>query len=86
MRIVKELDAGAMFAKVARPIPSDATSADVERDLAAVGARLLVEVIDAIAAGTSREKPQDDAPGDLRAEDHARGEPHRLETPGEGAP
>jgi methionyl-tRNA formyltransferase len=60
MRIVKELDAGAMFARVVRPIPFDATSGDVERDLAAAGARLLVEVVDAIAAGTAREEPQDD--------------------------
>jgi methionyl-tRNA formyltransferase len=61
MRIVRELDAGAMFAKVVRPIPIDATSGDVERDLAAAGARLLVEVVDAIAAGTAREEPQDDS-------------------------
>jgi methionyl-tRNA formyltransferase len=60
MRIVKELDAGAMFATIARPIAHDATSADVARDLAEVGARLLVEVVDAIAAGTAREEPQDD--------------------------
>jgi methionyl-tRNA formyltransferase len=59
MRIVKELDAGAMFAKVVRPIPVDATSGDVERDLAGAGARLLLEVVDAIAAGTAREEPQD---------------------------
>jgi len=61
MRIVKELDAGAMFAKAVRPIPFDATSADLEKDLATVGARLLVEVVDAIAAGTAREEPQDHA-------------------------
>ena len=60
MRIVKELDAGAMFAKLVRPIPLHATSGDVERDLAAAGARLLIEVVNAIAAGTSREEPQDD--------------------------
>jgi methionyl-tRNA formyltransferase len=60
MRIVKELDAGAMFATVVRPIAFDATSADVERDLAEAGAGLLVEVVDAIAAGTAREEPQDE--------------------------
>jgi methionyl-tRNA formyltransferase len=60
MRIVKAMDAGAMFAKVARPIPPDATSAEVEHDLAGVGARLLVEVVNAMAAGTAREEPQDD--------------------------
>jgi methionyl-tRNA formyltransferase len=61
MRIVRELDAGAMFAKAVRPIAFEATSADVERDLAEVGSRLLVEVVDAIAAGTAHEEPQDDA-------------------------
>ena len=59
MRIVRELDAGAMFARVERPIPADATSAEVEQDLAEAGARLLVEVVDAIAAGTAHEVPQD---------------------------
>ena len=61
MRIVKELDAGAMFASVVRPIGPDATSGDVEDDLAIVGARLLVDVIDDIAAGAARETPQDAA-------------------------
>ena len=59
MRIVKELDAGAMFAKLVRPIAFDETSGDVERDLATAGARLLVEVLNAIAMGTAREEPQD---------------------------
>jgi methionyl-tRNA formyltransferase len=61
MRIVKELDAGGMFARTARPIAPDATSADVEQDLALAGAHLLVDVVDAIAAGTAREEPQDHA-------------------------
>jgi methionyl-tRNA formyltransferase len=61
MRIVRELDAGAMFARTVRPILPDATSEDVERDLAEAGAALLVEVVDAIAAGTAREEPQDDS-------------------------
>ena len=60
MRIVKELDAGPMFARVVRPIPPDATSADVERDLAAAGGNLLVKVVDDIAAGRAHETPQDD--------------------------
>ena len=46
MRIVKELDAGAMFAKAVRPIPLEATSGEMERELAQVGAHLLVEVVD----------------------------------------
>jgi methionyl-tRNA formyltransferase len=61
MRIVKELDAGAMFAKAVRPIPLEATSGDMERELADVGAHLLVEVVDAIAAGTAQEEEQDAA-------------------------
>jgi methionyl-tRNA formyltransferase len=61
MRIVKELDAGAMFASIVRPIDPDATSDDVEDDLAVAGARLLVDVIEDIAAGVARETPQDAA-------------------------
>ena len=39
MRVVKELDAGAMFAKVTRAIGPDETSVEVERDLAERGRR-----------------------------------------------
>lgn len=61
MRIVKELDAGAMFAKVTIPIGLDATSAGVERELAAQGGDLLVDVVDRMAEGSATEQPQDDA-------------------------
>jgi methionyl-tRNA formyltransferase len=61
MRVVKALDAGGMLAKVTRPIGPDETSDAVERDLAELGARLLVTVVDQIAAGAVREDPQDDA-------------------------
>jgi methionyl-tRNA formyltransferase len=61
MRVVQELDAGPMLATVRRPIASDATSADVERDLAEVGARLLVETVERMATGPVTETPQDDA-------------------------
>jgi methionyl-tRNA formyltransferase len=61
MRVVQELDAGPMLAAVTRPIPPDATSVDVERDLADVGARLLVDVVDRMTAGPVPEIPQDDA-------------------------
>ena len=60
MRVVKALDAGAMFAKVKRRIGPDDTSDAVERDLAELGAGLLVEVVDRIAEGTATEEPQDD--------------------------
>jgi methionyl-tRNA formyltransferase len=59
MRVVKELDAGAMFAKVTRPIGPDETSDIVEDALAELGAELLVSVVDQIEAGTSSEQPQD---------------------------
>ena len=61
MRIVKELDAGPMFAKVSRPIDPDETSDVVERSLAELGASLLVTVVEQIAAGTAHEEPQDPA-------------------------
>ncbi len=61
MRVVRELDAGAVFDMVRVPIGSEDTSAEVERRLADVGAELCADVIDAIAAGTARATPQDDA-------------------------
>lgn len=60
MRMVTLLDAGGMFAKAVRPIGLDDTSEEVERDLAELGSALLVDVVEAIAAGTAREEPQDD--------------------------
>jgi methionyl-tRNA formyltransferase len=61
MRVVKALDAGPMMATAARPIGDDETSDDVERDLARIGATLLVTIVDQLADGTVRETPQDDA-------------------------
>jgi len=61
MRVVKALDAGPMLATVTRPIGPDETSDRVERGLATLGADLLVRTTDALAAGTVRETPQDDA-------------------------
>jgi len=60
MRVVKALDTGGMFAKATRAIGPDDTSAEVERDLAALGAPLLIRVVDAIASGSAHEEPQDD--------------------------
>jgi len=59
MRIVKELDAGAMFLARRRPIGPDETSPDVERDLAEMGADALLEVVEQLAEGTAVETPQD---------------------------
>jgi methionyl-tRNA formyltransferase len=61
MRVVKALDAGAMFARVTRPIGPRETAGEVEDGLARLGAGLLVEIVDALAAGTSVETPQDEA-------------------------
>ena len=59
MRVVKELDAGGMLAKLTRPIAPDETSDVVETALADRGAELLVTVVDQLASGTAREEPQD---------------------------
>ena len=61
MRVVKALDAGAMILKETRPIGRDETSDDVERDLARIGARRLVDAVEQIASGTAQETPQDEA-------------------------
>jgi methionyl-tRNA formyltransferase len=61
MRVVKALDAGPMLAKHHRPIGPDETSDEVERDLARLGSRLLVAVVDQIARGAAQETAQDDA-------------------------
>ena len=61
MRVVKELDAGATFARANRPIGPDETSDVVEEALAHLGADLLVRAVDQIAEGTAREEPQDSA-------------------------
>ena len=61
MRVVQALDAGGVFATGRRPIGPDDTSAEVERDLARIGAALVVGVLDALAAGTAVEVPQVDA-------------------------
>jgi methionyl-tRNA formyltransferase len=60
MRVVQALDAGGVFATVVRPIGPDDTSAEVEHDLARLGAGLLLEVLDRVSSGTAVEIPQDD--------------------------
>src|SRR5207253_9914971 len=61
MRVVSALDAGPTLAVLRRPIGRDETSEEVERDLARLGAGLLVSVVDALAAGHVIEQPQDEA-------------------------
>jgi methionyl-tRNA formyltransferase len=60
MRVVKELDAGPMFASLRRPIGPEETSPEVERALAELGAALLVDVVDRMADGRATEMPQDE--------------------------
>jgi methionyl-tRNA formyltransferase len=61
MRVVQALDAGPMIDRVVRAIADDDTSDVVERDLAQLGAALLVRTVDAMQAGRAIETPQDDA-------------------------
>jgi methionyl-tRNA formyltransferase len=58
MRVVKELDAGAMFAIGRTAIGPNETSVEVERDLSELGARLLLDTVDALADGRAVETPQ----------------------------
>jgi methionyl-tRNA formyltransferase len=59
MRVVAELDAGPMLATAPRPIGTDETSVDVERDLAEIGAAALVDVVERLSQGPIEEVPQD---------------------------
>ena len=61
MRVVQALDAGPIMASARHPIGPDETSEQVERDLARLGADLLVTVVEALADGTATETPQDDS-------------------------
>ena len=61
MRVVRELDAGAMLAVVRRAIGGDETSVEVERGLADLGASLLLDVVEQLAQGMANETPQDDS-------------------------
>jgi methionyl-tRNA formyltransferase len=61
MRVVRDLDAGPLFAAVRRPIGPDETSPEVERALAELGATLLIEVVDELSEGRATETPQDES-------------------------
>ena len=73
MRVVKALDAGAMLATVERPIGPDDTSDEVERDLGALGAALLVQTLDRLALGPIEEAVWNERTGTLG---HLRGVLH----------
>ena len=61
MQMVEALDAGDMLAKSRRAIGPDETSEQLERELAGDGARLLLEVLDRIQAGTVQAESQDES-------------------------
>jgi methionyl-tRNA formyltransferase len=61
MRVVKALDAGGMFKKARRAVGPDETSEEVERALAEIGGRLLIDVVADLAAGRAVETPQDES-------------------------
>lgn len=61
MRVVKALDAGAMLAWAAVPIGPDDRTEDLERVLADLGGRLLVDTVDRLASGPITETPQDES-------------------------
>jgi methionyl-tRNA formyltransferase len=60
MRVVPALDAGPVLALARRPIGADETSEEVERDLAQLGASLLISTLDGLASGRVSETAQDD--------------------------
>jgi methionyl-tRNA formyltransferase len=57
-RIVFELDAGPIFARVTEPIRTDDTAGDLLHRLSLSGARLLVDTLDGIEDGTVTPTPQ----------------------------
>jgi methionyl-tRNA formyltransferase len=59
MRVVSELDAGPMIARVTVPIGPEATSVEIEGQLAERGAALLLDVVEQFAGGHVVETPQD---------------------------
>jgi methionyl-tRNA formyltransferase len=61
MRMIEALDAGPMLASVRRPIAIDETSDAIERDLARLGAALLVHTIERLESDSLRDVAQDDS-------------------------
>ncbi|KAA9110577.1 methionyl-tRNA formyltransferase [Microbacterium rhizomatis] len=61
-QLVPELDAGDIFETERLTVPDGATAGDVLTALSESGARLLLGVVDALAAGTARAHPQQGEP------------------------
>jgi methionyl-tRNA formyltransferase len=60
VKVVEKMDAGPILGVTRVPIPPDVTTSEFEDQLAPIGADLLVEVLDAIAAQTVIELPQNE--------------------------
>lgn len=61
MRVVTELDAGAMLETARVPIGPGETTPEIERKLARAGAELVLRAVDHLAEGTAVEVPQNPA-------------------------
>ncbi len=60
LKVVEKMDAGPILGVARVPVPPEATTPEMEAQLSQIGAELLVEVLDAIEAGTVVELPQDE--------------------------
>jgi methionyl-tRNA formyltransferase len=61
MRMVKEMDAGAIIHQVEEPILSDETASELSIRLSELGAEALVEALALLSAGAAKEREQDHA-------------------------
>ncbi|MGL4340505.1 MAG: methionyl-tRNA formyltransferase [Rhodoglobus sp.] len=57
-QLVKELDAGVVYGTMTATVGAQQTAGDVLDSLAVSGSELLLQVVDALAAGTARGEPQ----------------------------
>ncbi|MEW5785003.1 MAG: methionyl-tRNA formyltransferase [Bacillota bacterium] len=61
MEMAPEMDAGNIIMQMEEPIALDDTAGTLHDRLAEAGARLLLQAVDALAAGTATSRPQDPA-------------------------
>ena len=61
MRMVREMDAGAIIHQVEEPILSDETASELSIRLSELGAEALVEALALLSAGAAKEREQDHA-------------------------
>jgi methionyl-tRNA formyltransferase len=61
MRMVKEMDAGAIIHQVEEPVLSDETASELSIRLSELGAEALVEALALLSAGAAKEREQDHA-------------------------